>query len=63
MSMRFVRTAAVLCALPLLAGCPELRAVNDALERQMWQQNALGPAGVGLDMFLAGEQIRAARGR
>jgi hypothetical protein len=59
----FVRIAAVLCALPLLAGCPELRAFNDALEQQMWQQNALGPAGVGLDMFLAGQEIRAVRGR
>jgi hypothetical protein len=50
-----------LAALPILAGCEDMR----ALEAQL-QQNAaahpLGPLGPGLDMYVAGEQIRAARG-
>lgn len=57
-----IRIAAVLCALPLLAGCAELRALNDQLEANM-AQHPLGPLGPGLDMYLAGEQIRAIKGR
>lgn len=59
---RFFRIAAALCALPLLAGCPELKALNDQMERNM-AAHPLGPLGPGLDMYVAGEQIRAIRGR
>ncbi len=65
MSMRlFVRIAAVLCALPLLAGCAELDAINAQIEHnRAMNPHPLGPLGPGLDMYLAGEQIRAIRGR
>lgn len=57
------RLAVVLCALPLLGGCADLKAFNDDLERAMWQQNPAGPLGVGMDMLVASEQIRASRRR
>jgi hypothetical protein len=57
-----ILTAAVLSLLPMLTACPELRALNDQMERNM-AQHPLGPLGPGLDMYTAGEQIRAARGR
>lgn len=57
-----IRIAAVLCALSLLVGCAELRAIEDQMEANM-ARHPLGPLGPGLDMYLAGEQIHAIRGR
>lgn len=59
----FRRFAVALCALQLLAGCADLKELNDRMERAMWQQNPAGPFGVGMDMLAASQQIRAARGR
>lgn len=56
------KIAAVLCLLPLLTACPELRALNDEMERNMYAQNPLGPMGAGLDMFIMSQQIRMLRG-
>lgn len=53
---------ALVYAVSLLAGCAEMRALEDRLEQQA-AAHPLGPLGPGLDMYLAGEQIRAARGR
>lgn len=57
--MRFVW---IVTAALALAGCPELRALNDAMEQRMYAHPG-GPAGAGLDMFLAGQQYRALKGR
>lgn len=54
-----VMTLAVLLS---TAGCDAMRALEADLERNA-NAHPLGPLGPGLDMYMAGEQIRAARGR
>lgn len=44
------------------AGCEDMRALEAQLQANA-NAHPLGPLGPGLDMYIAGEQIRAARSR
>lgn len=54
--------AMVVAVMFLAAGCDTMRALEADLQANA-KAHPLGPLGPGLDMYMAGEQIRAARGR